>query len=414
MHLLTTDRLTKSQLSLILRDLGHSPEFHNSFNELTKGLDANVGSSHILIDLRFELSVLELETLKSKYPTASHIGFERYDTSLETAKRIDASNFSTSIVIPSHSERAKMRLKNALRGTSGVNRKVLPSTTRPSFSFKRKVTQPPFQKTKNRADSRASDTVSSRYLTTKSLTSVRFMETLKAECAEKNSFVIFSAEETVEFELVARELNYQMNRDSCPLHIVSSEELRLDNLEKLERKASKSRTRINCYIGPSEDLDQCAASEVKLFIEYLGNLRNPHARLIMAHEHGSASLFQAGVEEHFASLRQKAKEIEIPRLAERIEDIPEICQQTLGFLRSAHPFLVVTRISNEVERYLLEHRELYSYTKLVRILRNAISLCQRESLSVEDIKNYGESDMTTQHLLETMADETYFPQSANF
>lgn len=407
MLILTTGKRTKSQLSLLLRELGHQSEFHVEVKDLRASLQTVAENTPVLIDLLYDLSPLEVELLQSDFPKMRFIGFEQNEGTQKQETEIPASAFPVSIILPNHAERAKLRLKNTLRGHASIRRAPSAANTRAPFSFKRTFTA-------KREGVKEQDTLSrSRYLTTESEASTSFLATIRKH-SKQNGLLIIESNEDAEFELIARELNFQSNSDTCSMYCLRTEDIRLDYLEKLERDASKERQPINCYVGRTDDLDECAAYQLKLFGEYLDNLRNPHARILIAHESGSEAYFQIGVAEHTATIRKKAEHIYAPKLADRAEDIATICQITLSNLRTAHPFLVVQRISKEAEIYLLEHRYMYSYTKLVRILRNAIGLSQRDTLTIEDLKNYGESDMTTQHLLETMADQNYFPQSANF
>ncbi|HAV13801.1 MAG TPA: hypothetical protein DCX06_09990 [Opitutae bacterium] len=406
MHLLTSDRLTKSQLLLLLRELGYAPRFHSSVSEMEDALEGSDSNTLILIDLSTQISTSELDTLVKYKKQYRIIGFERLDTNSTSNLLIPAHTFETAIIIPSNGERAKLRLKNALK-LGGQKQK----STRAPFGVRHRPMSTLSKLAKTALDK--TEAISSRYIITESPASYTLLKTLKAASTQEGAFIL-EAKEEVEFELIAREFNYLSNSDKAALFIIQPENLRIDSLEKLERAATRDGIPINCYVGRTDELDEVAASELELFCNYLSNLRNPHARLIVGHEIGTEDLYREGVATHMSSLFSKAKRIQIPSLRDRPSDIPTICQLTLSHLRSAHPFLFVHRVSQEAETYLSEQRNHYSYTKLVRILRNAIALSKRETLSVEDIKNYGESDMTTQHLLETMADESYFPQSANF
>lgn len=224
-------------------------------------------------------------------------------------------------------------------------------------------------------------------------------------------FCVLRGAEGAEFELAARELNYQLNEDKTPLHVIPLDELSLDELEKAERESAKKQTWLNCYVGRTDDLTESAAIELGLFIEYLENLRNPHMRIILAHADGSEAFLKEGAAEPLKAIIRKRSPLIIPSLQDRPEDISPICRTLLAALRTAHLFLLVYSISNEAIDYLVSESSALSFSKLTRILRNSIALSQRTSLGVEDIKNYGESDTTTQHLLESMADESFFPQS---
>ncbi|WPJ96435.1 hypothetical protein SH580_01805 [Coraliomargarita algicola] len=410
--MLTSNRTTRSQLALLLRELGFTPIFHEDFRALLSALSGKPGD--LLVDLSMDLSELELERLKAAQPKAIVIGFQHYSESRTNAP-LKTNGYTNLIVIPSHAERAKARLKSAFRNSTNESSSTRSWATRAPFSYSRppstaKTPRPFATKPKlTRTDIR------SRYITAYSAVSKDFVHCLKEEC-KPGTTLILTGEEGTEHELAAREFNYQFNADSVPLYILPSDTINIKELERLEQKANKAKQPINCYLGRSDDFNQESIQQVELFRQYLDNLRNPHLQLIIAHEHGSECCFHHGVEAPFKQLQSKAKSLTIPPLRARSEDIAPVCHTLLGTLRSAHPFLLVQYISNAAIEHLVEHRSELSYVKLVRLLRNAVALSQRNSLEVEDLKNYGESDMVNQHLLETMADEQFFKeqQSANF
>jgi hypothetical protein len=45
----------------------------------------------------------------------------------------------------------------------------------------------------------------------------------------------------------------------------------------------------------------------------------------------------------------------------------------------------------------------------VRVLRNAMALGESETLSEKELKHLDDNSPTTQHLIESLADEKYFP-----
>jgi DNA-binding NtrC family response regulator len=247
-----------------------------------------------------------------------------------------------------------------------------------------------------------------RYLIGESPAGRAFVSDLK-KCATESTSIFLVGQDEAEFELAAREVNYFANRDCAPLEIVTGDDLSIDYLQAVERQANAIKQPMLAYVGRVDDWNERAIRELVLFVEYLKNLRNPHLRLIMAYQQGSDEFFQIGVADYVKKLRKQVQSVQVPSLAERAEDIAPLCQILIGSMRAAHPFLLVGRISREAIDALVEDRANYSYAKLVRILRNSIALCQRTTLQIEDIKNYGESDLTTQHLLESMADEQYFP-----
>ena len=109
-------------------------------------------------------------------------------------------------------------------------------------------------------------------------------------------------------------------------------------------------------------------------------------------------------------VRKKDNTLSLPTLSERAEDIFLICKTMLAALRMAHPFVRVASFEPEAFSFLQSQGGELNYQKLVRLIRNTAALCKAEIATVEDLKNYSESDGITQHLLESMADESFFPQ----
>ncbi|MGB0416580.1 MAG: hypothetical protein ACPGKS_07010 [Coraliomargarita sp.] len=411
-HVLTTDRRARSQLSLILHDLGEQPVFADSIAALADSLQSKNGATAALVDNTMAHDTAALQTLKTEHHELKIIGFESYQPGTTPARYPHSELLDSSILLPAHAERAKARLKNTLRQFRSAVAPTRTGLTRPPIAFKRPASKFAAKVATYKRTPKADNNheVEARYLTAESEAGISFLELLSKQNPD-DTFCILNGQDGVEFELAARELNFQHNNDRTPLHVIQNGELSLDLLEKVERESARKRGRINCYIGRTDDLDEQSAIELSLFIEYLENLRNPHMRIILAHANGSEPFFKEGSSEPLKTILKKRSPLTIPALSERAEDIAPICRTMLAALRTAHPFLLVYSISNEAIDYLINESSQLSFSKLIRVLRNSIGLSQRNSLCVEDLKNYGESDTTTQHLLESMADEGFFPQS---
>lgn len=407
-HVLTQDNHVRSQLSMLLLDLGFSPKFTDQPDTFKYSVTADSSAQNILIDVRIDLADTFLKSLKSANSGLNIIGFDVFDHSEKLIRKGHDETYDNCIVIPEHAQRAKTRLRNALRrkSTSSITRKT--TASRPPFSFKRPSSLA--QKITSKSaplKSKQPNNPATRYLTAHSTACKRFAAQLQNATQEPVSILVGT--DGCEFELAARELNFTLNQDRNGLLIPAAEELTIEFLERIERDATRHKSPLTCYLGRTDDWDSETVVALELFSEYLANLRNPHLKLIFSHATDTAEFLRHDVAESIHGLLKRWPQYSLPIMRDRGEDIPVICQQTLANLRSAHPFLFVCSITPEAIDYLAAQREQLSYTQLVRILRNAIALSQRNSLSVEDLKNYGESDTTTQHLLESMADENFFP-----
>lgn len=412
MDVITSNPTTRGQLSLLLRDLGQRPAFHSSLNELLLNSNADTDAP-MLIDFNAVAPEEDLKTLKENCASSKWIGFQIFSESSKFPEWIDKRLFTTVIVLPTHAERAKARLKSALKAAyisdsnDGTARSQM---TRAPFAYTRGSTlksRTPFGSGKTNP---GLPTPKARYIASESKSANAFIRHLHKDASNKQA-ILLTGNDGAEFELAAREFNFQDNADTIPLQVAFETDISIDHLQQIEKQAAKEKKPVNCYVGKVDDLDPEALSQLSLFCDYLGNLRNPHLRILLAYESGSDLFFQDGVADLFQSFRKRTYSVSIPPLKDRPEDIGPICQTAIGLLRGAHPFLIVRTITQGAIDHLVATRHELSYAKLLRILRNAMALSQRSALCVEDIKNYGDNELSNQHLLESMADENYFPQS---
>ena len=410
-YVLTQDRRAKSQLSLILRELGQKVTFCESIEQLAGTHDKQAHDGVILIDIHTTPRLENIERLREVFPECGLIGFESYSHA-EGSQATKVAGLSHTFILPTHAERAKARIKSALKTST------LPRLNQARKSTPSKYTRSPFKRTATKLLNRPKTTsepaiethTSTRYITTFSHASIQLLANIR-KLTQQTSAIILHSDTGAEFELVAREINYQSNKDLHGIHLLDSDSISIEALERLERVANKAKAPTLCYLGKIEDFTEDSMQVVQQFIVYLDHLRNPHLRLILAYENGCEYLLQNRVEEIYHSIQKSFSPLTIPCLSERTEDISAICLNTLSALRTAHPFLLVKSISDAAINYLIESRSTLNHDQLVRILRNSIALCQRSVIHPEDFKNYGESETTTQHLLESMADEQFFPAS---
>ncbi|CAA6692839.1 MULTISPECIES: hypothetical protein [unclassified Lentimonas] len=412
-HVLTQDRIAKSQLSLILRELGQDTAFYTEVDSLIDGEFPTQNSDAMLIDLQVALPSETFNQLKAAHPDLRLIGFQNH-ASVDTESHIEKpEGLNHFFLLPAHAERAKARIKSALKDNSSQNKR---STKRKSFTpspFTRAAT--PANKrlkipTKRSTTRPQEPRTTTRYVTAHSAATSGLIQSIK-EAAKQQTAIILNGNEGAEFEIVAREINFQANADRHNMCVIENDEISLDTLEKIESSANRNKELSFCYLGKIDDLNEDSMQAIQLFIQHLEHLRNPHLRLIIAYENGCEYLLPNRVSEIFKSIKKRFNPLSIPDLSERSEDISPICLNLLSALRTAHPFLRVKSISDAGIDYLIQTRHTLNYAQLIRILRNSIALSQRSSISPEDFKNYGESETTTQHLLESMADEQFFPSS---
>lgn len=410
---LTAERHVRSALSLLLRDLGYAPAFFDSLDAYTGDSAAGESRQPVLLDLGLPDPEAVITGIKTARPDTCVIAFACFHGMAHggdpPAKPERVDGF---FLLPSHADRAKARIVSALRTQTSratVRRGIAKAPAgqllkRPGGFFSGGAKRLP-------GSSEGGELKETRYLETKSPASLALLQQMRRIPAGE-SLILMQGKEGVEFELAARELNYQNGGDSEQLLFGDSEGLTIDGLERLEKAAVKDRRKRLCYVGRTDELSLESARHLILFLEFLNNLRNPHLRVILAHEDESEAFFREGVEAVLKPYFSRAANLRIPGLEERLEDIRPLSMAHIANLRAAHPFIRIKGLSEEAIQQLIDTRQELSHAKLCRILRNACALSQREELTPDDLRNYGEYDTSTSHLVESMADERYFPSQA--
>ncbi|MGB0258637.1 MAG: hypothetical protein ACPGES_08300 [Coraliomargarita sp.] len=103
----------------------------------------------------------------------------------------------------------------------------------------------------------------------------------------------------------------------------------------------------------------------------------------------------------------------MPTMESREDDIAMIVHNIFSTLRMAHPFLRTRTISSSAIKYLQSNCASLDYAKLCRVIRNAMALSQRDRISKEEVRNLSDDSATSQHLIESLADERYFKYTEN-
>lgn len=171
MEVLTCDRRAKSQLSILLRELGYTASFHDTVGSLEDSLNQDSEARLVLVDLSVEF---EHEALAAKYsavPGMRFIGLQFFSSSQDAAIHLNAKHYRNNIVLPAHAERAKSRLRNVLApkaNQGSLGNRLAKSSAVSSFAPKLK-TRPPFSMKRNSLKETSAFRDSARYL------SCRFM-----------------------------------------------------------------------------------------------------------------------------------------------------------------------------------------------------------------------------------------------
>ena len=222
---------------------------------------------------------------------------------------------------------------------------------------------------------------------------------------------MLQGQDGAEFELAARELNYQANGDMSPLIVFDPMHLDYKELEQIEEKAMAAKVDQYCYLGLTLELNSQSVEQIALFLGHLKMQlkdRNTYLHLIIGHEVGSESCYPDNIRPTLEAVRKTSHLLHIPNMADREADIALIAYSTFSMLRMAHPFLQTRSIETSAIRHLESECAALDYSRITRVLRNAMALAQSPTLTVQEIKNFSDNSPTTQHLIESLADEKFF------
>lgn len=230
------------------------------------------------------------------------------------------------------------------------------------------------------------------------------------EVASKASLILIEGEDGAEFELAARELNFRANGDVFPLMVLDPMHLCAAQLKVLSKSKN---TPIYCYIGISYELTSHSVEQLAETIKLIFKERvDSPLRLILGHVNGSEEYASASAMELVNLFRKDGTPLELPGMADRKEDVQVIAQSVFAMLRVAHPFLCTRTLSVKAIEYLEEEHESLDYSRLIRMIRNSMALTQRDTLTERELKNFSDDSPSSQHMIESFADEKFFAEQS--
>ncbi len=237
-----------------------------------------------------------------------------------------------------------------------------------------------------------------------------FVAELQA-AAGKHKFIMLQGEDGAEFELVARELNFQANDDMSPLIVLDPMNLNAKELEQIEEAAMAAKVDQYCYLGLTLELNSLSVENISAFLGHLKiqmKGQNTYLHLIIGHEIGSESCYPDNIRPTLEAVHETSHLLNIPGMAERKADITLIAHSIFSMLRMAHPLLQTRSIASSAINHLDAECASLDYSRITRVLRNAMALSQSTTLTDSELKNFSDNSPTTQHLIESLADEKYF------
>ncbi len=408
-HILTQSPEVKTRLGAFLEEMGKECVFHETLFTLEKKLRRLKKTDAVFYDLQLEEQIWAFEPIYLGSRKTHMVVFEPNDTGSVNYTPMGNEHF---LILSKDDARAKTRLVSLLRELKKLS---APRKAKKKTVAKKKVTAKKGKATAVEPAAQLSletsvHQQSTRYLHACSDVMQNFVAELKA-AAGKHQFTTLQGEDGAEFELAARELNFQANADISPLIVLDPMNLKSQELEQLAEAAMAAKIDQYCYLGLTLELNSQSVSEIATF---LGHLRmqfkdkDTYLHMIIGHEIDSESCFPDNIRPTLDALRGNSHLLQIPNMGDRAEDISAIAHSTFSLLRMAHPFLQARSISRAAIKHLESECGELDYSRITRVLRNAMSLGQSTTLTEQELKNFSDNSPTTQHLIESLADEKYF------
>ncbi|TVP81322.1 MAG: hypothetical protein EA353_01710 [Puniceicoccaceae bacterium] len=397
-YILTNNQQLVEQLSRLLEG-GQQPfSFFDDLETLITMLPKFRKTDKVFYDLALEPSLMAFEALQFGSKKTNLIAFEQMN---EGADQLNCPKGAQHyLVFSSDIRKTAARLKKVLHEVDAL------AVKKKKAARKKAPARRSAAANRSAESGAATPFTVSRYLTAKS-SSMQLILAQIVELAKRPKFIFISGEDGADFELAARELNFRTNGDQSPLHIADPMRVEIDEIKR--RLCTRDSTQY-CYLGLSYELGALTVARLN---EYLGQLtpaeaEKPTPCFILGHVDDSDVYLEAEVKALIKKFRELGEVVELPSFGDRKDDVSLIAQSVFTTLRTAHPFLLTRTLSRASIDYLEAQCAEMSYSSLVRIIRNSMALTQREILTEEDLKNFGDDSPTAQHLIESLADEKFF------
>ncbi|MDQ8206022.1 hypothetical protein QEH52_00745 [Coraliomargarita sp. SDUM461003] len=396
-HILTTAPKLCQQLTQLLEGGQQAFHFYRDLEALITVLPKLKKADKVFYDLQLEPQLMAFDALRFGSKKTNLVAFElllegsTHSNCPKTAKHYFA--------LSNDIRKSSVRLKQVLHEVDSLNAK--------KKRARKKAHTPKSPQVKSSGKQQANTPITlARYLTAKSGVMQELLVTI-AGLAKRPKFILLCGEDGADFELTAHELNFRTNGDQCPLHI--ADPMRVE-INEIKRKITPHTPTGYCYLGLSYELGALTIERLNNYLQQLSEaeIQAPRPCFILGHVDDSEGYLEKEVKALLNKFRELGETVEIPCMAERKEDVSLIAQSIFTTLRSAHPFLVTRMLSQSAIEYLEAQCAEMSYSGLVRIIRNSMSLTERDTLTENELKSFGDDSPTTSHLIESLADEKYF------
>ena len=419
-HILTQNPEVKTRLGAFLEEMGKEYVFHETLLTLEKKLSRLKKTDAVFYDLQLEEHIWAFEPIYLGSRKTHMVVFEPSDTGAVSYSPMGNEHF---LILSKDDARAKTRLVALFHELTKLSapRKAAKKKVKKKAVAKKKASAQKTDTTASATSKKVTQaggeasavTQNTRYLQSQSEAMHAFVGELQA-AAGKHKFIMLQGEDGSEFELAARELNFQANRDVSPLIVLDPMNLSSKELELIEVEARHSKIDQYCYLGLTLELNSQSVSEIAAFLGHLKmqlKEQNTYLHLIIGHEMGSESCFPDNIRPTLDAVRGTSHLLQIPDMADRADDISAITHSIFSMLRMAHPFLQARSIDSSAIKHLEAECADLDYSRIKRVLRNAMALGRSPILTKDELLSFRDNSPTTQHLMESLADEKFFPST---
>ena len=410
-HVLTQDTEAKSQLKHLLGELDQECTFHQTVDTLETVLPRLKKTDSVFYDLQLEDTLWAFEYLYTGSRKTHLVAFEQLTEETSAEGHHCPPGMENYFLLSVNIDRTRTRLKAVLQELAKKSIKRKATKKKAKKTAKKRITPPTATRTTTSAiASTAGNAGNARYLQTQSDAMQGFVAELQV-AAGKHKFIMLQGEDGAEFELAARELNFQANADLSPLIVLDPMHLKYEELEQIEAQAMQAKVDQYCYLGLTLELNTQSVEQISTFLGHLKmqlKEQNTYLHLIIGHELESESCYPDNIRPTLEAVRETSHILNIPSMADREADISLIAHSVFSMLRMAHPFLQARSINSSAIKHLESECASLDYSRITRVLRNAMALSQSVTLTDSEIKNFSDNSPTTQHLIESLADEKYF------
>ncbi len=408
-HILTHNTNLRTQLGELFERMDRTCIFHDSVEPIEKAVKKLNKGDCVFYDLQLEDVLWAFERLYICCKRTNLVTFERFTKQTSINNNQCPGGVDNYLLIPENNERAFSRLQDLLKDISQktaktTKKKKKTTTTKKTVAKAEQNSQQPVVPT-------AFPTIA-RYLIARSSVMQNFLGDVQA-AADSEKFIVLSGDDGCEFETVAREINFRANGDASPMHVIDPLNFNHEDLKAAQASAKESDNIEYCYLGLSVDWNTKSAEELSNFIDSMENVEASLLKFIVGYAPDLENFSNEAVKSLMEQLHQNANLLEIPNMEERGADIAPIAHSVFSTLRMAHPFLRSRSLAMSAIKFLESDCGSTTYTRLVRVIRNTMALSQNNVITDKELSNLSDNSPTTQHLIESMADERYFKTNAS-